>query len=115
MPLPIGSWSATIAGEAAVLFITAVDSAGDVEGSGFGGLISGTFNEATQELSFIAVTSASNTNVSAFVYCHATLFSYKLKLGTSYLLAGDKSINFEERVNTSGAVGTWFAELYVAN
>jgi hypothetical protein len=121
MPLPIGTWSLNTG---AFLYITAVNSDGSVEGnldivappgSPGNGPISGFFNESTQQLSFIGVSGASKTNVSSFAYLHATLFSYSLKLGISYLLAGDVFVPFEQGVDTSGEGSTWFAELYVPN
>ena len=120
MSLPIGTWSATAAGNQGNLFITAVDSAGSVDGAleiigGTNGTISGSFNESTQQLSFITVTSATNSNISAFTYCHATLFSFKLKLGISHLLVGDEFLPFQQGVNTSGEGGTSFADLFTAN
>lgn len=121
MPLPIGTWSLNTG---AVLYITAVNSEGLVEGAleivtppgaPGNGPISGFFSESTQQLSIIGVSGASNTNVSSFAYLHATLFSVNLKLGISYLLAGDVFSPFQQGVDTSGEGGTWFAELYVPN
>ena len=99
MPLPIGNWTVTAGNNQGTLSITAVTPGGIVAGaielSGApGGNISSSFNESTQELSFIAVTGATSTNVRSFSYYHAILFSCKLKSSTANILAGEFMYTF---------------------
>jgi hypothetical protein len=105
MPLPVGTYTIHANGAAGSLVIGSTAS-GTFNGSVFNQPISGFFDEADQEFSFIQVTSP---DLSTFNVYHGTLFTFSPTIGTIVqTLAGE----FLSYPSTGPATPlTWFAQL----